>query len=125
MASPSTKTPTYHDAARDERTGRARLRRLRSLWEGCIQMGDFKKSRRLPKKLLPRFPLSEEEPQRVPLQIPRAMRPGKFKGARAALTASSPSRPGAAAAPAGPQSCGVDAGPVSKSLQCRAGGAVS
>lgn len=77
-------------------------------------MGDFKKSRRLPKELLPRFPLSEEEPQRVPLQIPREMRLGNIKGAREALNASSPSRPGAAAAPAGPQSCGVDAAAQSR-----------
>lgn len=76
---------------------------------GCIQMDDFKKSRCVPKKLLPRFPLSEEEPQRVPLQMPGEMRPGSFKVATKTPNASSPGRPEAAAAPAGLQSCGVDA----------------
>lgn len=71
-------------------------------------MDNFRKSRRVPKKLLPRFPLSEEEPQRVPLQMPGEMRPGSFKVATKTLYASSPGRPEAAAAPAGLQSCRVD-----------------
>ena len=70
---------------------------------------DDSKSRRVPNKLLPRFPLSEEQPQRVPLQMPGEMRPGSFKVATKTPDPSSPSRPEAAAAPAGLRSCGVDA----------------
>lgn len=72
-------------------------------------MEDFKESRRVPKKLLPRFPLSEEEPQRVPLQTPKETRPGNFKVATKTFDAPSPGTPAAAAAPVGLQSCGVDA----------------
>lgn len=92
-------------------------------------MGDFKESRRVPKKLLPHFPLSEEEPQRVPLQTPEEMRPGNFKAATKTLNASSPGRPAAAAAPARLQGCRVDASVQSslvlRMLLCKAGGAES
>lgn len=42
-------------------------------------------------------------------KCPGEMRPGSFKVATKTLDASSPGKPGAAAAPAGLQSCGVDA----------------
>lgn len=91
-------------------------------------MEDFKESRRVPKKLLPHFPLSEEEPQRVPLQTPRETRPGNFKVATKTFDAPSPGTPAAAAAPVGLQSCRVDAVVqsclVSTRLQRKAGGAV-
>jgi len=77
-------------------------------------MDSFKKSRRVPKKLLSHFPLSEEELQCEPLQMPGEMRPGNFKVPTKALGASSPGRPEAGAAPVGLRSCGVDAVPQSR-----------